>query len=309
MSDSIAAPTGADVSGASSSAPQPASTTTTTVPSTSQPSTKPRSAGRPSASEITRSLAEKKAEKAKTEPASTVDAKAQPDGALGADVAGKKPEGETANLPAGEGEDKPKEKRDSDLPPWLKERLGKEKDRREKLETGLTAAKAEAAKMRHLAEVAIKESQRYREMLEKGTALDPKSEEIAELKLEQAMKAQFASLEQQHQKALSDARYEMAVKQKADELVSEAQSACQEFPLVSYAEVKAMLRENPHANIRDLAQARHQERMAFIAKQGGQAAVQQAPTTVAKPSGVSRSAPPLNAKGMASAFSAARAKG
>ncbi len=290
MTDSIGAPSGADVSSASSSAPTPAST------------------GLPSRSSITQQLKGKRVETAKTEPASPVDATQTTD-ALGAADPGKKTEGDTA-LEAGKA-DKANEKQGPEGdPPWLKERLGRAKKHQEKLETDLTAARTNEAKVRAVLEAALSENERLSEALQNGTAYNEQSEELHSLKLQQQVKEQLGQVEAKLRQEYEAERSEQQVTSLVGQLRAEVNAACEAFPLVSPAEVRAALRANPEADVRSLAQAKHQERMAYVSKQGGQRAVDSnLPTTVAKPTGVSRFEPPMGAKGMAQAFKHARAKG
>ncbi len=290
MTDTIGAPSGADVSSASSSAPT-------------------ASAGHPSRSSITQQLKGKRAETAKTEPASPVDATQTTD-ALGAADPGKKPEGDTA-LEAGKVDNKTNEKQEPDGdPPWLKERLGRAKKHQEKLETDLTAARTSEAKLRTVLEATFAENERLAEALQNGTAYNEQSEELHSLKLHAQVKEQLGQVEAKLRQEFEAERSEQQVTSLVGQLRAEVNAACEAFPLVSPAEVRAALRSNPEADVRSLAQAKHQERMAYISKQGGQRAVDSnLPTTVAKPTGVSRFEAPMGAKGMAQAFKHARAKG
>ena len=319
MSDHTAAPSGADATGASSSA-----TTTTTTPAstTSTRSTKPASAGKPRAKDLTQALAAKRAENATTEQASP-DVAAQPNAALGGDEAGKKPEGETAELQAGEGDDKPKEKakdQDGELPGWVKERLGKEKTRREKLETDLTASRSDGAKLKHLFDVQQQEISRLTELLRTGAKFDERAEELQTLKAVTAAEKELAKIDERTKSALEKLRDDDRVSNIAEQLRSEVKAASAAFPLVSEDEIKAKLRSNARLDIQAFAKAKHEERMALVrgqapaggsvnqqtgAPSGAQAT---APTTAAKPTGSSVALPPLNARGMSNAFSAARAK-
>ncbi len=293
MTETIGAPSGADVSGASSSAPTPAST------------------GRPSRSSITQQFEAKRVEATK-EPTSSADAK-QDDGAPRANDPAKKIEGDTANVEAGKGENKPNDNsKDPESIPMaaFKERLAKEKGRREKLEADVTAAKTNEAKVRAVLDAALTENERLLEALQNGTAFDEKGEELQSLKLQQQVKERLAQVETEHRQALDTLRRETEVKSITDQLRSEVAAACETFPLVSPAEVRAALKANPRADVRQLAQQKHEERMAYVSKQGGpRAAAVDLPTTVAKPTGVSKFEAPLTAKGMAQALSHARAKG
>jgi hypothetical protein len=297
MTESIGAPSGADVSSASSSAP----TTTNT----------PASAGPPSRNSIAASLKAKKSEVSK-EPASPKDTP-QTDGAPRADDSAQKTEGDTASLEAGKGEQKPTEKsKEPESVPLavLKELRGKERERREKLETDLTAAKTSEAKVRAVLDAALAENERLTEALQNGTAFDERGEELQSLKLQQQVKERLAQVEQEHAQALQSMRYESEVNATVTQLRSEVAAAVEAFPLVSAAEVRAALRANPSADVRQLAQVEHEKRMAYISKQnetrGGSSDL---PTTVAKPSGVQRFEAHLSAKGLAQAFKHSRAKG
>ncbi len=294
MTDNIGAPSGADVSGASSSA-----------------TTKPASTGRPSRNDIVRSLQAKQVEKPPADPAGTASG-TQTDGAPRADGTANKIEGDTAKLEAGKGENRPNEKaKDQESVPLaaFKERLGKEKERREKIETDLHAARGETAKFRHLFEVAVQETERLTEQARTGVAFDERSEELQSLKLQQAVEKQLAAKDIEHQKAFGQLQRDGKINELAAQMRSEVAAACAAFPLVSPAEVRAALRGNPDADIRSLAQAKHEERMAYVSKQGSaSSATKDLPTSVGKPSGVSRFEAPLSAKGMSQAFEAARAK-
>lgn len=303
MSTDNAAPDGADVSSASSSAPTHA---------------EPESAGLPTKDTLTRSLAAKRAENAKAEQAKPADAK-QPNAALGGDGAGKNPEGETAaNLQAGKGEDKPTEKkeRDGELPPWLKERLGKEKTRREKVEADLTAARTDGAKLKHLYEVAVTENERLLGLLQDAGKLDERGEELNALKVQNEVREHLARIDAEHKVALTKMQREAQTAAITEQLRSEVATVLQEFPLISRPDLIATLRENPGADIRELAQKMHEERSAILSKHGWQRAATTAatgtpaaaPTTVGKPTGTTQNLPPLNAKGMTGAFRAARAR-
>lgn len=293
MPDPIGAPSGADVSGASSSATQPAST------------------GRPTRNSITQSLKAKRVETPATEPASPA-ASTQTDGAPRADEPAKT-EGDTANPEAGKGDKKPIEKaKDPESVPMgaFKKRLGEEKGRREKVEAELHASKGETAEARHLFEVAIQENERLTELLRASGKFDERGEELSSRELTLNVKDQLAKLKAEHQQALVGQQRESQIAQTMEQLRSEVTAACTEFPGVSPAEVRAALRANPSADIRQLAQAKHEERAAYFAKRSTTpAAVNNLPTTVAKPTGVSRFEAPLSAKGMGQAIRHQRSRG
>lgn len=283
------APSGADVTGASSSATQPAP------------------AGAPSRSSLTAQLRASKAGNVKTEPASPVDEKQTSD-ALGAQEPGKNTEGDTPDLQGGKGEKRPEEKKETEGdPPWLKERLGRERKQREKVEADLHKAKGDVAKLLHLFEVAVAENERLLEERRTGVAFDEKGEEIQALKLQSTVEKRLAEMENEHRQALLNLQRESQVKEIASGLKAEVSAACAEFPLVSDAEVRAALRKNPDTDIRQFAQAKHEERKAYASKQSG-AATKNLPSTVDKPTGVATFEPPLSRKGMADAFKHARNK-
>lgn len=313
MSDSNAAPSGADGTGASSSA----TATTAAAPSGAPSSSKPASAGRPSAGELTKSLRAKRAEKVTEEQASSPGAK-DVDAALGSADAEGKPEDETASPQAGKGDDKPKEKekgKDGELPGWVKERLGKEKARREKLEADAGTARTERDKFRTLFEAAVQENERLVEQLRAGAKYDERDEELQALRIQQSVKEQLAAVEAKAKEAFDKSRHDERIEGLAQQIAAEVADACKVYPLVDEAEVRARLRASPRTDIREFARARHEERMAF-ARGGARTQQAAAPTnattaalaTVAKPTGTSKALPPLTAKGMGQAMSAARAK-
>jgi hypothetical protein len=306
-------------------APSSATTTTTTTaaPSASTVATKPASAGKPRAKDLTKALAAKRAEKVTEEPASSDVAQAQSDATLGGDEAGKKPEGETADLQAGEGQ-KPEEKKDKDgeLPGWVKERLGKEKTRREKLEGDLNAAKTETAKLQHLFEVQQTEIERLTELVRKSGQYDEKGEKLHELETITAAKERLAAIDAEGKAAFEKARLGEGAQQVAERWRAAAKAAVVEFPLVSEDEIKAKLRADPRLDIRAYAQKVHEDRMVLVRKQsqtagsassaavgGPSGAPTATPTTVGKTTGTAKVQVPLGRKGMAQAFSAARARG
>lgn len=291
MSDN-AAPSGADVSGASSSAPK-------TAPAV----------GRPSRVTITRALEAKKTVSPPTAPASPVEDKQEP-GVLGAEATEKKPEGDTPDLEGGRVENKTNEKKEPETVPIgaFKERLREEKGKREKVEADLHAAKGEAAKIRAVLDAALKENERLTEQLASGAQFDEKGEELHALRLQREVETRIAQLEDESKNALLNFQRDSQVSVLAEQIRSEVAAACEAFPLVSPAEVRAALRENPGADVRQLAQAKHEERAAYVAKQNAAQAAKTAPVTVAKPTGAARFNAPLSAKGMAQAFEAARAK-
>jgi hypothetical protein len=231
--------------------------------------------------------------------------------APGTDEAANNDPGVTADPEAGKGENKPIEKKDSDVVPKsaFESFRKKEKERREKLEADLHAERAKLAKVTHLFEVAIAEKERLAEQARSGVQFDERGEELHELKLEQQVKEALAKKDQEHQQALENLKREYQVQTLAEQMRSELETACAEFPLASRADVRDELRKNPAADIRGLAQAIHEKRMALASKHGKPAATSTpTPTTVNKPTGVSRFAPPLSRKGMAQALEAARAK-
>lgn len=306
MTEPNGAPSGADVQGASSSA------TNTPAPT-----------GRPSRGDIVSAFKGKRVEKPATETAIS-DADKQESGAPRADQPANKIEGDTANPDAGKGENKPieKPKDNESVPlPVFKERLAKEKGRREKLETEVTAAKTEAAKMRHLFEVAVAENERITEQLRASGKLDERDEELQSLKLTQAVKEQLAKKDQEHQAALEALRQqaqteaetearEAQVKQLTASLAAEVKAACAAFPGASFAEVKDALRKNPQADIQAVARKLHDDRKkALLSQQSpGQVDTSSLPTTVGKPTGVSKFEAPLSAKGMSLEFKRSRGK-
>lgn len=284
------APSGADVTGASSSA------TNTPAP-----------VGAPSRSSLTAQLKASKTGIVKTEPASPVDEKQTSD-ALGAQEPGKKTEGDTPDLQGGKVEKKTEEKKEPEGdPPWLKERLGRERKQREKVEAELHSAKGEIAKLRHLFDVAVAETERQAEERRTGVAFDERGEELQALKLQNTVKERLAQMEDEHRTALLNLQRESQVKEIANGLKAEVASACAAFPLVSDAEVRAALRKNPDTDIRQFAQAKHEERKAYASKQS-ESATKNLPSTVDKPTGVATFEPPLSRKGMADAFKFARSK-
>lgn len=284
------APSGADVSSASSSA-----------------AATPAPTGPPSRGSLTAQLKATKAGIVKSEPASTDDEK-QTDAALGAPDSGKKTEGDTAAPEAGKG-DKPVEKKEQDGdPPWLRERLGREKKHREKVEAELHAVKGDAAKVRLVMDAMATENERLQEQLAKQQGFDERGEELHGLKLQQQVKDQIAKMESEHQQALVGYQRDQQVSELAAQMRSEVQAACADFPLVSSAEVIAALRRNPKADIRQVAQATHEGRRALATKQSGAQPAASLPSTVDKPTGVAKFQSTLDRKGMTLAFKHARAK-
>lgn len=304
MTEPNGAPSGADVPGASSSA-----------------TSKPAPTGRPSRGDIVSAFKDKRVEKPATTTA-IVDADKQTDGAPRADQPANTIEGDTANPDAGKGDKKPVEKaKDSESVPLpvFKERLAKEKGRREKLESEVAAAKTEAEKMRHLFEVAVAENERKDELLRASGKLDERDEELQSLKLTQAVREQLAKKDQEHQAALEALRKqaqdeaeaetrEAQVKQLTNSLAAEVKAACAAFPGASFAEVKDALRRNPQADIQAVARKLHDDRKkALLSQQStSQADTSALPTTVGKPTGVSKFEAPLTAKGMSLEFRRSR---
>lgn len=291
MTTTVAAPA-ADVSGGSSTA------------------TKPASAGRPSRADLVGHMV--KAESTPTEPQGAAEGATQPDGAPGAADAAKDSGGETATLEAGKGDDKPVEKKDPDdsVPiKAFKERLAREKEKREKLSADLAAAKLDQQKLRSLFEVAVAENERLTEALRQGQTFDERGEELQALKIQQSAKEMLEKLQQEHQQELVRFRQEQQVETIKEQLRSELARACEEFPLASDAEVKAELRKNPAAVVREVAQAIHEKRLAYLDKQRPHAAAQPAPETVAKSTGASRFKYDLGRKGIMAHLAAVSAKG
>jgi hypothetical protein len=296
MNGNTGAPSGGtDVSSASSSAPA-----SSTAP-----------AGPPSRNGIVRSLKAKRAETPQKGPASP-DVAPQNEGPPGAPAPGKQSEGDTANAAAGKGDEKPsdKAKEPESVPlPVFKERLAKEKARREKVETENHSLKGEVAKIRHLFEVAVTENERLMEAQRAAPGFDETRDELHHLKLQQTVKEQLAAKDAEHAQAFAKLQHDSKVHTLAGQLAQEVRAAAAEFPMVSYDEVKAMLRKNPHADIREVARVEHEKRMAYARQHSApSAATTNLPTTVAKPSGVSRFQPQLNAKGLSQAFKHARSK-
>jgi hypothetical protein len=300
MTTTVAAPA-ADVSGASSS---------TT-------SSKPVSTGRPTRADIASRLAGN-AESDPAEPAGTAVAP-QSDGAPGVDAADKTPGDSTAPLEAGKGDDKPDEKKEPErsIPERaFKERLAREKEKREKLSADLNAAQLEASKIRSLFEVAVAENERLTEQLRSGKGYDERGEELQSLKIQQSAREMLARKEKEHQAALEKAREEsrsealgIEAAAIAERWRAEIAEVEQVYPLVGAAEIKAELRKNPHAEVREIARAIQEKRMALMAKQNPNAAAQNLPSTVAKPTGAARFQYELSKKGIAAHLAASAAKG
>ena len=254
-----------------------------------------------------RSLREKKAEYATKETAISADA-VQTGGELGTVLPGQTSEGDTASTQAGEVAKAAKGKEQDEAPPWLKERLGREKERREKLSADLSAAQLESQKIRHLFDVAVAENERLTEALRQGQTFDERGEELQALRVQQQAKEMLDRLRAEHEQTFQAQLREQHVSQIADQLRSEISSACGEFQLVSPAEVRSELRKNAGADVREVAKAIHEQRLTFLQKQNSQKQAAAIPTTVAKPTGTSGFNYALDRKGMTQAFRAARAK-
>lgn len=261
-----------------------------------------------------RSLTAGHAEGASEEPASSEEA-SQNDGALGAGDSVEIPEGEPAELQAGEGsKEEPKENKEEQEHPKavrdFRERLAKEKQKREKLQGELSTARIELAKIRKLFDLAAAENERITEALKQAGAYDERSEVLRAREVQMEAKGLFEQVQREASEAAQKQLEAERIEDIKEQLRSEVSSACAEFPLASEPDVRAALRANPRAEIREIAKAIHEQRTALALKQKTAAApAQQLPTTVAKPTGASRFEPELSRKGMAAALKAARAKG
>jgi hypothetical protein len=252
-----------------------------------------------------------KAESASAEPASLAEA-TQPDVAPGAVDAEPKTGGDTADLDAGKDAKPSNEKKvpDGHIPEAaFKERLGREKAKREKLSADLAKAELNESKLRSLFEVAVAENERLTEQLRNGKPFDEQGEELQALKIQQRAMEMIKQRETEQQERLRQMQQDHEVEAIRVQLQTEVAQACEAFPLVGESEVKAELRKNPHAEVRAIAQAIHEKRMAIIAKQSSPTAAQPVPTTVGKPSGASKFQYGLGKKAIAAHLSASSAKG
>lgn len=280
------------------------------VAAESPTASKAPSAGRPSRNDIAAHMS--KAESAAKEPASSEDSAPPSDGAPGVEASEANSGDNTGDpLPGKDGKPSKEAQEHGESVPMaaFKERLAREKDKREKLSADLASAQLEQAKLRQLFEVAVAENERLSEALRSGASYDEKGEELQALKVQQRAQELFAKLQGEHEARLRQQAEEQQIEVIKERLRSEVESAVQEFPLVSDAEVKAELRKNPAAEVREIARAIHEKRMALVSQQRAPATAAATPTTVGKTTGASGFQYPLGRRGIADALRASATKG